>query len=70
MVRLDFFTPKARLAFTELRQVLVKAPIFYHFDLKRYIQVERDALGYTISKVFNQLTSNNLGQWHPVAFFS
>ena len=36
-IRSDFLTPKARLAFTKLRQVFVKAPIFDHFDLKRHI---------------------------------
>ena len=33
----DFFTTRARLAFTKLRQVFVKAPILYYFDLKHYI---------------------------------
>ena len=38
MVRsLDFFTFGARLAFIILRQVFVKASIFYHFDSKGYI---------------------------------
>ena len=29
-----------------------------------------DALGYAISGIFSQLTLDNLGQWHLVAFFS
>ena len=69
-IGLDFLTPKARLAFTKLRQVFVKAPILHHFDLKRHIQIETDASGYAIVGVLSQLTSDNLGQWHPVAFFS
>ena len=58
---LDFFTNKTRLTFTKLRQVFVKAPIFYHFDLKRYIQIEMNALGYAIGGVLGQLTLENLG---------
>ena len=27
-----FFAPKARLAFTQLRQAFVEAPILYHFN--------------------------------------
>ena len=67
---LDFLTPETRLAFTKLRQAFVKAPIFYHFDLEHHIRVKTDVLGYAIGGVLNQLTSDNLGQWHPVAFFS
>ena len=26
-------------------------------------------LGYSISRIFSQLTTNNLGQWYLVAFF-
>ena len=33
----DFLTPKARLTFTKLRQVLIKSPILYYYDLKHYI---------------------------------
>ena len=64
---LDFFTPRARLTFTELRQVFVKAPILHHFDLERHIRIKTDASGYG---VLSQLTSDNSGRWHPVAFFS
>ena len=32
-----FFTPKARLAFTQLRQMFVKAPILHHFNLESHI---------------------------------
>ena len=75
-----FFTPKARLAFTQLRQAFVKAPILYHFDLKSQIRIKTDALGYAIGGILNQLSSrirpdgviteDNLGQWHLVGFFS
>ena len=67
---LDFFTPRAKLAFTELRQTFLKTLILHHFDPKRHIQIETDVSGYTIDGVFSQLTLDNLGQWHPVALFS
>ena len=70
MVKLNFFTPGAKLAFTELRQAFFKAPILHHFDSDRYIRIETDASGYAIGGVLSQLTSDDLGQWHPMAFFS
>ena len=50
---LNFFTLRTRLAVTKLRQAFVKALIFYHFYLKYHIQIEINALGYAISRVFN-----------------
>ena len=66
---LGFLTSKARIAFTKLKQAFIKAPILHHFDPEHYIRVETDASGYTIGGVFSQLILNDLGQWHPVAFF-
>ena len=68
--KLDFLTPGARLAFTKLRQAFVKAPILHHFDPKRHIRIETDVSGYAIDRVFNQLTLDDSGRWHPMAFFS
>ena len=34
---LDFLIPGAKLVFTKLRQVFLKAPILYHFYSKRHI---------------------------------
>ncbi len=80
-----FLTPKARLAFTRLRQAFTEAPILHHFDPERHIRIETDASGYAIGGMFSQLTSDHfpsesyenfsskssdVGQWHPVAFFS
>ena len=65
-----FFTSGARKAFTKLRQAFVKAPILHHLDPKCHIRVETDASGYAIGGVLSQLTSNDSGRWHPVAFFS
>ena len=53
MVRSDFFTPKAKLAFIKLRQAILKALILYHFDPEHHIQIKTDALGYAIGKVFS-----------------
>ena len=65
-----FLTSGARKAFTELRQAFVKAPILHHFDPERHIWIETDASGYAIGGVLSQLTSDDSGRWHPVAFFS
>ena len=54
----------------KLKQAFVKALILNHIDLERYIQIETDVLGYAIGRIFTQLTSDNLGQWHLVVFFS
>ena len=70
MLRSDFLTPGAKLAFTKLRQAFLKTPILYHFDSERHIRIETDVSGYAIGGVLNQLSSDNLGRWHPVAFFS
>ena len=56
--------------FTEFRQAFFKASILHHFDLKRHIRIETDVSGYAIDGVLSQLTSDDLGQWQPVAFFS
>ncbi len=37
---------------------------------KCHIQIETDVSGYAIGGILSQLTSDNLGRWHPVAFFS
>ena len=57
----DFLTFGARLAFTELRQAFLKAPILHHFDPERHIWIETDALGYAIGKILSQLTLDNSG---------
>ena len=67
---LDFFIFGAKLAFTKLRQAFLKAPILHHFDPERYIWIGTDVSGYAIGGVLSQLTSDDSGRWHPVAFFS
>ena len=76
----SFLTPKARSTFNCLWLAFTKALILWHFDPKCNIYIQIDALGYTINGVLSQLvsgtssdrivTKTNLGQWHPVAFFS
>ena len=66
----DYFTPGAKLVFTKLRQAFFKVLILYHFSPERHIQIEMDGSGYTIGEVLRQLTLNDSGQWHLVAFFS
>ena len=56
-IRLGFFILGARLAFTKLRQAFIKTPILYHFDLERYIRIETNISGYSISRVLSQLIS-------------
>ena len=67
---LNFLTPGAKLAFTKLRQAFFKTLILYHFDPEYHIRIETDVSGYAIGGVLSQLTSDDLCQWHLVAFFS
>lgn len=53
----DFLISKASLAFMQLKKVFTKALILYHLDLKYYIQIETDVLGYAIARVLSKLTS-------------
>ena len=55
----DFLTTGAKLAFTELRQAFLKAPILHHFDPERHIRIETDVSGYAIGGVLSQLTSES-----------
>ena len=76
----SFLTPEARSAFNRLRLAFTEAPILRHFDPECHIRIETDASGYAIGGVLSQLASGtspdgvviktDLGQWHPIAFFS
>ena len=46
-----FLTPKARLAFTKLRQALIETSIFYHFDPECHIRIETNVSGYAIGEI-------------------
>ena len=75
-----FLTPKARLAFIQLRQAFVEAPILHHYDPESHIWIKTDASGYAIGGVLNQLSSEtrpdrvvtkaNMSQWYLIALFS
>ena len=66
----DILTSRAKQAFNELRQAFLKAPILHHFDPDCHIQIETDVSGYAIGGALSQLTLDDSGQWHLVAFFS
>ena len=67
---MSYSTPGTKQAFTHFRQAFTKALIFWHFDLEYYIQIETNASSYAIGGVLSQLTSDNLGQWQLVVFYS
>ena len=64
-----YLTPGAKQAFTQLTQAFTKAPILWHFDSECHILIETDASSYAIGRFLSQLTLDNSGQWHLVAFY-
>lgn len=64
-----FLTSKARVAFTQLKQVFTKAIILQHFDPKYYIRIKTNVSNYTISEFLSQLTLDDLSRWHKVVYF-
>ena len=65
----NYLTADVKKVFDQLCQAFTEAPILQQLDPERYIWVETDAFEHTIGGVLSQLT-NNLGQLHPVAYFS
>ena len=65
----SYLTPDVKQAFIQLRQAFNKALIFRHFDQKFHIRIKTNASSYAIGEVLSQLISDNLGQWHPVAYY-
>ena len=57
---LYYLVPRARLAFTKLRQVFIKALILYYFNPKYHIQIETDIVDHTIGEIFSKLTLDDL----------
>ena len=51
----DFLTSGTKEAFSCLWKAFIKAPILRHFDPKCHIQIETNALGYAICRVFSQM---------------
>ena len=76
----SFLTLKARAAFNHLQLAFIKTLILQHFNSECHIWIKTNALGYVISRVLSQLTSNinpnlvttkaNLDQQYSIAFFS
>ena len=58
----DYLTSDIKIAFNHLRYAFTQALILQHFDLKRYIRITTNALGYDISKVLYKLILDHLGQ--------
>ena len=59
---MGYQTPKAKVAFIQLKKAFTKAPILWHFDPECHIRIETDASSYAIGGVLSQLTLNNLGR--------
>ena len=53
-----YLIPKAREAFTQLRQAFIEAPILQHFDPKCHIRIETNTSGYAIGRVLSKLNSD------------
>ena len=49
----NFLTFNAKKAFNYLWLAFIKAPIFRHFDLESYIQIETNELSYAIDEVLS-----------------
>ena len=74
-----FLTFDVRIAFHRLWLAFTEALILWHFNLKYYICIEIDILGYAIVEILSQLTSGtnpnkvvikiDLSQWRLVTFF-
>lgn len=49
----DFLTSKVKKAFTHHLKAFTEALILYRFELKCYIRIKTNALGYAISGILN-----------------
>ncbi len=63
----DFLTPGAKKAFIHLWKAFTEALILRHFDPECHIRIETDASGSHEDLISSK---SEIGQWHPVAFFS
>ena len=64
-----YLIPDVKKVFNHLRHAFTKAPILQHFDPERYIRVKTNTSGHTIIWVLNQLTLDDLGQWHSMVYY-
>lgn len=54
--KMYFLPSKAKEAFIHLLKDFTKVLILRHFNLKQHIYIETNTLGYTITRVLNQMT--------------
>jgi len=54
-------------AFNKLKKRLVSAPLLTHFNLKRPLMLETNALDGAIASVFSQKQPD--GEWHPIIYY-
>ena len=66
----NYLTLDAKKGFNHIWHIFTQVPILQHFDPERHIWIETNALGYTIAGVLSQLILDNLGRWHPIAYYS
>ena len=59
---------ECQVAFQNLKDNLISAPILKHFDPEKEILVETDAFDYVSTSILSQ--RNEEGILHPVVFFS
>ena len=57
----DYLTSGTKKAFNLLKHTFIQAPIFQHFDPKRYIRIETNVSAYAIAGVLTQLTLDDMG---------
>lgn len=50
-----FFTTKAKLAFTQLKQAFTKTFILYYFDLKCHIYIKMDIFRFINCEILSQM---------------
>lgn len=49
----SFLTPSIKIVFNYLQLVFIKALIFWNFDLRYYIWIKTNALGYVIDDILS-----------------
>lgn len=54
----DFVNLGAKKVFTYLKKAFIKTLLLHHLEPKHYIYIETNVLGYAISGILHQLTSN------------
>ena len=54
----NFLIPNTKKTFNHLWLAFIKTLIFQHFNLKSYIQIKTNTLGYVIDGMFSQFNLN------------